>query len=84
MSSTADVDLGEWEGALGPQTEEEPLFYELNINNDRVRLVGPSPGMKFEYSREEFERLIEHGEWILANDDWENQVYSTPDGEQPY
>ena len=84
MSGTANVDLSEWEGALGPQSDDETAFYELKVSNDRVRLIGPSPGMKFEYPREDFERLVEDGEWILANDDWENQVYLTPGGEQPY
>ena len=84
MSDTTNIDPSEWEGALGPQSEDESVFYELEITNDRVRLIGPSPGMEFDYSREEFESLIKDGEWIPANDDWENQVYQTPDGEQPY
>lgn len=84
MSDTLNANLDKWEGALGPQSEDEPIFYELREIDSGVRLVGPSPGMAFEYSYDEFDRLIEEGEWILANDDWENQVYSTPDGEHPY
>ncbi|RDI72884.1 hypothetical protein [Halopelagius longus] len=84
MSDTSNVEIGDWEGALGPQSEDEPMFYELSVDGDRVRLGGPSPGMEFEYDREEFEELIDDGEWILADDDWENQRYLTPAGEQPY
>ena len=84
MSDLSDVELDEWEGVLGPQSEAEPMFYELNLDDDRVRLSGPSPGMEFEFDRVEFEELIDDGEWILADDDWENQRYLTPGGPQPY
>ena len=83
MSETSPT-LEKWEGALGPQSDKESLFYELTIDEEKVRLLGPSPGQKFEYDRSEFEQLVTDGEWILANDDWENQVYHTPGGEQPY
>ncbi|RDI71985.1 hypothetical protein [Halopelagius longus] len=82
----ADVHLNleDWEGALGPQSDDEPLFYELTTDGEEIRLVGPSPGQKFEHSRDEFIDLVAAGEWIVADDDWENQVYLTPDGERPY
>lgn len=73
-----------WEGALGPQSDDEPLFYELNIEGENVRLIGPAPGDKFEYTLDEFDTLVTEGEWVLANDDWENEVYITPDGTEPY
>mgnify|MGYP006301592879 FL=1 len=84
MPDTANVDLDEWEGALGPQSEGEPVFYEFKFDDNSVRLVGPSPGMLYEYSRGEFEALVEEGEWIPATNDIENEVFRTPDGEQPY
>lgn len=40
--------------------------------------------MAFEYSRAEFEALIEDGEWVPTDEDRENEVYRTPDGELPY
>jgi hypothetical protein len=76
--------LTDWDGALGPQSDAEPLFYELKIDDETVRLVGPSPGQSYQYDRDEFETLVANGEWLLANDDWENEVYVTEAGEQPY
>ncbi|MFC5365544.1 hypothetical protein [Salinirubrum litoreum] len=84
MSDTANVDLGEWEGALGPQSEGEPVFYEMTLGEDEVRLVGPSPGMLYEYPRGEFEALVEEGEWLPATNDIENEVFRTPEGDQPW
>ncbi|WP_152421326.1 hypothetical protein [Natronococcus amylolyticus] len=60
MNSTADIE--NWEGALGPQSENEPLFYELNAGDNSVRLVGPSPGQIYDYERDEFEQLVAEGE----------------------
>jgi hypothetical protein len=40
--------------------------------------------MAFEYSRGEFEALIKDGEWVPADEDRENEVYRTPEGELPY
>ena len=82
MNSTADIE--NWEGALGPQSEREPLFYELNAGDNSVRLVGPSPGQIYDYERDEFEQLVAEGEWILAEDDPESEVLRTPAGDQPY
>jgi hypothetical protein len=84
MPETANVNLDEWEGVLGPQSEGEPIFYDMNLGEDEVRLVGPSPGMLYEYSREEFDSLIEEGEWIPAINDIENEVFRTPGGDQPW
>jgi hypothetical protein len=84
MPSSDSVDVDDWEGAIGPQSEEEPMFYELDLDTDSVRLVGASPGMEFEYSVEQFESLVDDGEWILATDDREKEVYLTPAGEIPY
>lgn len=39
MNSTADIE--NWEGALGPQSEREPLFYELNAGDNSVRPLVP-------------------------------------------
>ena len=84
MADTEQHDLHDWDGVLGPQSEPEPMFYELTLTDDEVRLTGASPGMAFEYSRTEFEALIEDGEWVPADEDRENEVYRTPDGELPY
>ena len=82
MNSTADIE--NWEGALGPHSEREPLFYGLNAGDNSVRLVGPSPGQIYDYERDEFEQLIAEGEWVLAEDDPENEVFRTPADDQPY
>ena len=85
MSKTNSAsDIENWNGALGPQSESEPLFYELNVGENSVRLVGPSPGQLYEYDRDEFEQLVADGEWVLAEDDPENEVFQTPNGDQPY
>ena len=84
MADTEQHDLHDWDGVLGPQSEPEPMFYELTLTDDEVRLTGASPGMAFEYSRGEFEALLEDGEWVPADEDRENEVYRTPEGELPY
>lgn len=82
--SPVTPDLDEWDGALGPQSADEPLFYELQIGEGGVRLFGPSPGQRQEYDRKEFETLVTEGEWILANHHPEKDVYQTPDGDWSY
>ncbi|WP_152424842.1 hypothetical protein [Natronococcus jeotgali] len=83
-STNSTHDIENWEGVLGPQSESEPLFYELNSGDNSVRLVGPSPGQFYDYDRDEFEQLVTEGEWVLAENDPEKEVFLTPDGEQPY
>lgn len=74
----------EWEGVLGPQDEDESLFYEVQLRDEEVQLVGPSPGQVLTYSLDEFENQLEASRWVRANNDWEREVYVTPDGERPY
>lgn len=78
------TNIENWEGALGPQSEDEPLFYELKTEGDSVRLVGPSPGQLYEFPKSEFESLVDEGEWVLADNDYEKEVYRTPEKEIPY
>lgn len=78
------TDIDEWDGAIGPQSEDEPLFYELQIEDETVRLIGPSPGQLHEYDIDEFESLVAQGEWVLADNDPANEVLHTPGGERPY
>ena len=85
MSNTNSAsDIENWNGVLGPQSESEPLFYELNIEENSLRLVGPSSGQLYDYDRDEFKQLVADGEWVLAEDDPENEVFRTPNGDQPY
>jgi hypothetical protein len=82
MSNTNSTpDIENWNGTLGPQSESETLFYELNVRENSVRLVGSSPGQLDDYDRDEFEQLVADGEWVLAEDGPENEVFRTPNGD---
>ncbi len=87
MVNTPELEeIEEWNGVLGPQSSDEPMFYEIQISNQEVTLVGPSPGMVYKYDIDEFTSLVANGEWILAEDNPEKEVFHTPDGQpdQPY
>lgn len=77
-------DIEEWDGALGPQSDTEPLYYELRVKDQSVRLLGPSPGQLYDYDLDEFKSLVAQDEWILADNDTKNEVFHTPDGDHPY
>ena len=77
--------LNEWAGVLGPEkSKAQTMYYTLKLQSDTVILVGPSPGMRKEFAREEFQSLLEEGKWLLATDSPEDEGYHTPDGFLPY
>lgn len=83
MDSDTTADIGNWTGAIGPQSEDEPLHYDLEVDGNSVKLIGPLGALK-RYDRTEFEQLVSDGEWILADVDFDNEVYHTPNGEIPW
>lgn len=82
MADTRDIT--KWDGAIGPQSAEDPIYFELQTDGDTVRLVGPSPGQLHEYELTEFEALVNDGEWILATHDPDTGEYHTPDDTNSY
>lgn len=82
MGDRTRADIAEWDGVIGPQSNDEPLFYELQVENETVRLIGPAPGQLREYAVEEFRALVNEGEWMLAAEDPDDGTVRTPDGEE--
>ena len=73
--------IDEWPEVLGPQSDDEPMHYDMLIDDaGTVTLIGPAPGMKYRYEREVFESLVDRGEWVLARVDHDRELYETPDG----
>lgn len=80
-----DVDIEAWDGAIGPQSGNDPGFFEIEFSDDgSVLLTGRGPGMLRSYGRARFEALVADGEWVLADEDRARRVYVTEDGERPF
>lgn len=74
------IDITEWDGTLESQFDDNPLHYEPRVDDGEVHLVEPSPTDLHKYSIDRFTDLTSEREWILADNEWENQQYNTPDG----
>lgn len=58
--------LDDVDGVVGPQSTDEPLFYEVRVEDGEVSLLGSSPGMAENFDRDTFDRLLDEGEWLPA------------------
>ena len=65
--SNESLDLKDWQGAIGPQSESNPSFYFFVSEGKRIHLQSPRSIQHYHYSEEQFIRKVEIGEWVLAN-----------------
>lgn len=74
---------GKYNGALITLSSgEDNYFFFKQTGDSDVVCLGPAPGQIKRYSYEEFKQGVESGTITLANEDPDNEVFHTPDGEQ--